>query len=118
MQIEVTEEDNNTVLNRRELKVKVLHPAGTPSRIDVKDAVAAKYKVSPGLVIVNNMKTAFGKKETAAYVKVYDSEEAARQVERDHILKRNEPQVSEPAEEQVSEPAEEGDKGGEQDQSE
>ncbi len=106
MQIEVTEEDNNTVLNRKELKVKVLHPAGTPSRIDVKNAVAAQLKVSPELVIVDNMKTAFGKKETAAYVKVYGSEDAAREIERDHILKRNQPQVSEPAE------------GGEQDQSE
>ncbi len=106
MQIEIAKEEDNTVLNRKELKVKVLHPAGTPSRLEVKNEVAARFKVNPGLVIVDNMKTAFGKKETTAYVKIYDSEEAAQQVEREHILKRNLPQASEPAE------------GGESDQSE
>ncbi|MGZ4932240.1 MAG: 30S ribosomal protein S24e [Halobacteriota archaeon] len=98
MQIEVTEEVNNTVLNRKELKVKVLHPAGTPSRVEVKNAVAAQFNVSPELVIVDNMKTAFGKKETAAYVKIYESTELAQELEREHILKRNQPQASEPAE--------------------
>ncbi len=98
MQIEVTEEKTNTVLDRKELKVKVLHPAGTPSRVEVKDAVAAQFKVSPELVIVDNMKTAFGKKETAAYVKIYTSAETVREVEREHILKRNEPQASESTE--------------------
>ncbi len=98
MQIEVTEEKTNTVLDRKELKVKVLHPAGTPSRVEVKDAVAAQFKVSPELVIVDNMKTAFGKKETAAYIKIYTSAETVREVEREHILKRNEPQASESTE--------------------
>ncbi len=99
MQIEVTKEEKNTVLNRKELKVKVQHPAGTPSRVEVKNAVAAQFNVNPELVIVDNMKTAFGKKETAAYIKIYESEEAARELEREHILKRNQPQASEPAEE-------------------
>ncbi len=98
MQIEVTNEENNTVLNRKELKVKVLHPAGTPSRMEVKEAVAAQFNVSPDLVIVDNMKTSFGKKETAAYVKIYESADIAHHVEREHIIKRNQPQVSEPAE--------------------
>ncbi len=98
MQIEVTKEEDNTVLNRKELKVKVLHPAGTPSRIEVKNAVATQFKVAPELVIVDNMKTAFGKKETAAYIKIYESTEAAQQVEREHILKRNQPPASQSTE--------------------
>jgi len=98
MQIEVTNEENNTLLNRKELRVKVLHPAGTPSRLEVKNEVAAQFNASPELVIVDNMKTAFGKKEAIAYVKIYESEEAAQEVEREHVLKRNLPQASEPAE--------------------
>jgi small subunit ribosomal protein S24e len=98
MQIEVVEEEDNTLLNRKELKVKVSHPAATPSRIEVRDKVAADLKVSPELVIVDNMKTAFGKKETAAYIKIYDSAEAIQQVEQEHILKRNKPPASQPVE--------------------
>jgi len=98
MQIEVVEEEDNALLNRRELKVKVSHPAATPSRIDVKNRVAADLKVSPELVIVDSMKTAFGKKETAAYIKIYDSAEAVQQVEREHILKRNKPPAPQPVE--------------------
>ena len=98
MQIEVMEEEDNVVLNRKELKVKVLHSAGTPSRVEVKNSVAAQFNVGPELVIVDNMKTAFGKKETTAYIKIYESAETAQQLEREHILKRNLPQASEPAE--------------------
>jgi small subunit ribosomal protein S24e len=35
------------------------------------------------------MKTEFGKRETVGYAKVYESEDRLREVEREHILKRN-----------------------------
>ncbi|MGA7075591.1 MAG: 30S ribosomal protein S24e [Halobacteriota archaeon] len=98
MQIEVIKEEGNALLNRKELQIKIEHDAATPARIEVKNKVAADLKTEPDTVIVDNMKTAFGKKETIAYVKIYESAEAARQIEREHILKRNQPPTLEPAE--------------------
>jgi small subunit ribosomal protein S24e len=98
MQIEVTKEQYNALLNRKELQIKIEHPAATPARSEVKNKVAADLKIEPERVIVDNMKTAFGKRATIAYVKIYESAEAAQQIEREHIIKRNQPSIKEPAE--------------------
>jgi small subunit ribosomal protein S24e len=98
MQIEVIKEEHNALLDRKELQVKITHPAATPARIEVKNKVAADLKIKPDRVIIDNMKTAFGKKETMAYIKVYESSKVALQIEREHILKRNQPPTAEPAE--------------------
>jgi small subunit ribosomal protein S24e len=98
MQIEVIKKEENALLNRKELQIKIEHPAATPARMEVKNKVAADLKIEPDRVIIDNMKTAFGKKETMAYVKIYESAEAAQQIEREHILKRNTPPTLEPAE--------------------
>ena len=42
-----------------------------------------------GLVIIDNLKTEFGKRETIGYAKIYETEERAKQVERPHIIERN-----------------------------
>jgi len=97
MQISVIEEKENPLLNRRELQIKIKHEAGTPARIEVKNRVAAELKVEPQQVIVRSMKTAFGKKETTAAVKIYQSAESAQQIEADYILKRNAPPAKESA---------------------
>jgi small subunit ribosomal protein S24e len=94
MDLEIIEEKDNTLLNRRELKLKIDHDAATPSRMDVKKNVATKFNVDPDLVIIDNMKSKFGKSETKAYIKIYKTTEAAKLVEREHILKRNTPPVT------------------------
>jgi small subunit ribosomal protein S24e len=97
MQISVIEEKENPLLNRRELQIKIKHPAGTPARIEVKNRVAADLKVEPQQVIIRSMKTAFGKKETLAAVKIYRSAESAQQIEAEYVLKRNAPPTEESA---------------------
>jgi len=96
MQIEVISEESNELLNRKQLQVKIQHEAATPQRIEVRDRVAADFKIEPERVIIDNMRTAFGKKETTAYVKIYESAEAAQQIEHEHILKRNAPTPEQP----------------------
>ena len=105
MQIEVIKEENNELLTRKQLQLKIQHEATTPARLEVRDKVAADFKIAPERVIINNMQTAFGKKETTAYVKIYESAEAARQIEQEHILKRNTPPTPEPSAELASEPS-------------
>ena len=104
MQIEVIKEENNELLNRKQLQIRIQHEAATPARIEVRDQVAADFKIEPERVIIDHMRTAFGKKETTAYVKIYESAEAARQIEQEHILKRNAPPTPEPSPEPTAEP--------------
>ena len=89
MDIQVIEEKNNPILNRREIVFKVIHDESTPSRKSVVERLAATMNSKVGLVYVDGLKTEFGKRETRGYAKIYETTERAAQVERDHIIERN-----------------------------
>jgi small subunit ribosomal protein S24e len=89
MEIKVLSEKNNALLKRREVVFKIFHDKETPSRKSVVERLAATMNSRPGLVIVDSLKTEFGKRETVGYAKIYETEERARQVERSHIVERN-----------------------------
>ncbi len=69
MDINITEDKNNSLLNRREVKIKVTFEGPTPSRKDVKLKLAAMLNCSPKLVIVQSLDNLFGKEEVLGYVK-------------------------------------------------
>ncbi len=89
MDIQVLQEKNNPMLNRREVVFKVTHDDVTPSRLSIIDRLAATMNSKRGLVIIDSIKTEFGKRESIGYAKIYENEERAKQVERAHILDRN-----------------------------
>ncbi len=89
MDIQVIQEKNNPMLGRREVRFKITHDAATPSRKSVVDKIAATMNSKPGLVIIDQLDTEFGKRETFGYAKIYETEERAKQVEREHIVQRN-----------------------------
>lgn len=89
MDIHIIEEKNNPLLNRREVVFKVDHESATPSRKSIVDRIAATMNSKEGLVIIDNLRTEFGKRETIGYAKIYETEERAKQVERPHITERN-----------------------------
>jgi small subunit ribosomal protein S24e len=89
LDIKIIEEKNNPLLNRREIVFKVDHESATPSRKSIVDRIAATMNSKEGLVVIDNLKTEFGKRETIGYAKIYETEERAKQVERPHITERN-----------------------------
>jgi len=89
LDIQVMEEKNNPLLNRREIVFRIIHDDATPSRKSIVDRLAATMNSKRGMVIVDNIKTEFGKLESIGYAKIYENEERARQVERSHIIERN-----------------------------
>lgn len=89
MDIQVITEKSNPLLNRREIVFKVLHDEATPSRKSVVDRLAATMNSKEGQVIVDSLKTDFGKRETIGYAKIYETAERAKEVERNHIVERN-----------------------------
>jgi small subunit ribosomal protein S24e len=89
LDIQVIVEKNNPLLNRREIVFKVLHDEATPSRKSIVDRLAATMNSKEGLVIVDSLKTDFGKRETIGYAKIYETAERAKEIERAHIMERN-----------------------------
>ncbi|MGD9912409.1 30S ribosomal protein S24e [Methanothrix sp.] len=90
MDIEIVSERENPLLKRREIVLKVIHGEGpTPTRKSVVERLAAIKDSKPGLVVIRKMNSLFGRRESIAHARIYESEERMRQVENPHIVKRN-----------------------------
>ena len=91
MEVEITKENENQLLRRKEVFFKLQHKeeGASPSRAETRNALVKALKCSPNLLVIDKMRTEFGKRETVGYVKVYESEDRLKEIEREHILKRN-----------------------------
>jgi small subunit ribosomal protein S24e len=89
MDIDIIEEDENPMLHRTDVRFRLTHEDATPSRLSVRDSLAAKLNKDSAEVVVHELDTKFGMRETIGYAKVYESPAHARDVEQDHMLDRN-----------------------------
>lgn len=91
MNLEITEKKENPLLDRVDVRFKLLHDGEkTPARSVVRDQLATSLNVKKDHVIVDHMQSDFGRGITSGFAKVYKSVEKARYHERDYLLKRNE----------------------------
>jgi small subunit ribosomal protein S24e len=105
MEIDIIEEDENPMLHRTDVRFQLLHDDATPSRLSVRDSLAAKLNKDADEVVVHELDTKYGMRKTVGYAKVYETPEHARDVEQDHMLERN--KITAEAEEDAEEEAEE-----------
>ena len=89
MDIDIIEEDENPMLHRTDVRFRITHEDATPSRLSVRDSLAAKLNKDSAEVVVHELDTKFGMRKTIGYAKVYESPDHARDVEQDHMLDRN-----------------------------
>jgi small subunit ribosomal protein S24e len=89
MDIDIIEEDENPMLHRTDVRFRITHDEATPSRLSVRDSLAAKLNKDSAEVVVHELDTKFGMRKTIGYAKVYESPDHARDVEQDHMLDRN-----------------------------
>ena len=108
MDIEITQEEENELLNRTEVRFSIVHDGETPARLAVRDSLAAKLGKGSDEVVVHKMDTKFGMNETLGHAKVYESPEDAREIEEEYMLERNKIGVEEGDEETGAEEDESG----------
>jgi small subunit ribosomal protein S24e len=89
MEIEIIAEDANPMLHRTDVRFSITHEEATPSRLSVRDSLAAKLNKDSEEVVVHELDTKFGMRKTMGYAKVYESPEHAKEVEQEHMLDRN-----------------------------
>jgi small subunit ribosomal protein S24e len=89
MEIDVISEDENPMLHRTDVRFEVVHEDATPSRLSVRDSLAAKLNKDSAEVVVHELDTKFGMRKTVGYAKVYDNPEFAQDVEQEYMLERN-----------------------------
>lgn len=89
MDIEVLDEEQNSLLHRTDVRFRVTHDDATPSRLQVRDSLAAMLGEDADEVVVRTLDTKFGMRETVGHAKVYESPEDATDIEQDYVLERN-----------------------------
>jgi small subunit ribosomal protein S24e len=82
----------NKLLGRREVKAEVLHQGSpTPTRQEIKEAIASQLGTKPELVYIRHIYTEAGIGASRVEAHIYDSEEVAKATEPLYIIARNTP---------------------------
>ena len=82
MELEITEQNDNPLLNRQEVKVVIKHSEdSTPRRNQVIKSLSEQLKAKRELVIIDHLKNAYGKTETHGYAKIYSDKESLTRIE-------------------------------------
>ena len=110
MDVEIIDEEDNPMLHRTDVRFQLTHDEATPSRLSVRDSLAAKVNKDAGEVVVHELDTKYGMRKTVGYARVYDDADAAGSVEQRHMLERNKITGGE-ADEPATDDADEADDG-------
>jgi len=89
MDVDIISEEENPMLHRTDIRFETTHDEATPSRLSVRDSLAATLDKDSEEVVVHELNTKFGMRKTVGYAKVYESAGHALDVEQDYMLKRN-----------------------------
>jgi len=101
MEVKIASIKENPLLKRKEVYFRVEQESTgkTPTRLEVKKALASKLKVDEAMVFVKKMQTITGTHNTVGNATTYKTLEQARFIEPEYIRKRNSP-PEEPKEEE------------------
>ncbi len=90
MELQIIKDRNEPLLKRRTVSIKA-NNKGTPSRIDIKNKLAAMANTKPELIVIESLETAFGKTEINGTASIYENEERLKQLAHQHLMVRGVP---------------------------
>jgi len=92
LDFKVRQDTYNPLLKRKEVHVEFDHEGeGTPSRVDVRKAVASKFNTKPENVYVLDIETNTGTQSALCVIEVYDDPQSAQRTVPKYIQVRNLP---------------------------
>jgi small subunit ribosomal protein S24e len=102
MKVEVTSERQNPMLKRKEISFKVEHgeKGSTPSRAEIRKAVATATKSDESIVFIKKFETRTGTQTAHGTANIYDSVDQAKLIEPQYVIKRNIPPEKEKKEDE------------------
>ncbi|HJN31759.1 MAG: 30S ribosomal protein S24e [Candidatus Poseidoniia archaeon] len=90
MELEITEQNDNPLLNRQEVKLVIKHENdSTPRRNQVIKNLSEQLKTKRELVIIDHLKNSYGKTETHGYAKIYADKDSLTKIETKPSMKRH-----------------------------
>jgi len=71
LEINITKDWENPLLDRKEITFNISHTGATPSRDEIKNKLVAQLNSRHELVIVDKIRTEYGTQNTSGYAKIY-----------------------------------------------
>lgn len=107
MELTLTKERDTPLLSRKRYTFDMTFKGSTPSRNDIRTAVAKQLKADEDLTIIKHVYTRYGAEKARVIAQVYNSVDEMKKIEESGTLKKHE-KKEEPKKEAAAEaPAEE-----------
>lgn len=107
MNVDIKSKTENKVLDRKEVKAEVAFDGATPKRAELRQAISAKLGANPELVVLREVKNAYGTHSVLVVAHAYESKEVLMSTEPEYIRKRDSIGVEKKAEPKKEEAKEE-----------
>jgi len=88
LELEVIRDDENPLLDRRELMLKISGTTTTPARRVLREKIAALYDVGLENVVVEKIITEFGRQDVVVDARIYPDPATAERIENSYLLDR------------------------------
>lgn len=89
MEFDILEQNKNDLLEREELRIRVMHPRSpTPKKLDVLTAVCAKKNFDVKKTLIKDFVTIYGTNRSEGMIYAYDSESAMENAESGKVIKK------------------------------
>ncbi len=90
MEIDIFEDKENKVFNRREIKFYVEYEGeATPKILDIKSKLVALLNSKKDATVVDNVQPHYGEPKALGYAKVYDTVEDLEYIETKSVIAKN-----------------------------
>lgn len=89
MDIDILDREENPMLHRTDVRFQIVHEDASPSRLSVRDSLAAALNKDSDEVVVHKLDTKYGMRKTVGFAKVYETPGHATDVEQEYMLERN-----------------------------
>ncbi|GAB7016920.1 30S ribosomal protein S24e [Methanogenium cariaci] len=99
MDFEFARDEYNGLLKRRELEFLLAFEGATPSRRQILGKLCALQNVPEDRVVLDSLKTSFGKQDLNGYARIYEDAETLKATEPNYLVERSGAPESEGSEE-------------------
>lgn len=88
MEIKIIKQENDSLFNRENISFAATNTGATPTRVEIRDLIAAKTGKKAENIAVINIKSEFGKNSASGLVHIYKSKEDLDKTEPKYVVKR------------------------------
>ncbi len=90
MEINILKERDTPLLSRKRFTLEIIKEGPTPSRSEIRDAVAVKLKSDKNLTIIKHVYPRYGVQKARVIAHVYEKEADLKRYEDEGMLKKHE----------------------------